>query len=112
MIIFQTFDRFGLVAYYHLNKEYITELFCINKEKPELNCDGKCYLSLQIAEQQQEREEAPFRDFEKKEMQFFFDEEDLTNNLASTNKENTHSFSYLIIHSQPFYKEDIHPPQV
>ncbi|MBD8489946.1 hypothetical protein IFO69_14410 [Echinicola sp. CAU 1574] len=42
---------------YALNKEYITENFCINKDKPEMHCDGKCFLSeqLQDAKEQQEQ---------------------------------------------------------
>ena len=31
--------------YYNLNKAYITELFCINKEKVQMKCHGKCHLS-------------------------------------------------------------------
>lgn len=29
---------------YALNKDYIAEVLCINREKPEMDCDGKCYL--------------------------------------------------------------------
>ena len=31
-----------------LNKAYIIKEYCINKAKPELKCDGKCYLKKQI----------------------------------------------------------------
>lgn len=39
-------------AHYQLNKAEIIELFCINKSKPRLKCDGKCHLktTLQKAE--------------------------------------------------------------
>ncbi|WP_316803438.1 hypothetical protein [Pedobacter nototheniae] len=39
-----------LVIYsgYKLNKEYITSVFCINKEHPELHCDGKCFLATKL----------------------------------------------------------------
>lgn len=33
---------------YELNVEEITELFCINKEKPELQCYGKCSVSNEL----------------------------------------------------------------
>ena len=41
-------------AYYQWNKAEITELFCINKNKPRLKCDGKCHLqtTLQTVEDQ------------------------------------------------------------
>lgn len=35
---------------YELNIEAITEAFCVNKEKPELKCNGKCHLAQQLTE--------------------------------------------------------------
>lgn len=34
-----------------INQERITEEFCENKDKPQLKCHGKCYLSKILAEQ-------------------------------------------------------------
>ncbi|ASK31584.1 hypothetical protein CEY12_16340 [Chryseobacterium sp. T16E-39] len=34
---------------YAVNYDYIVETLCINKDKPELNCNGKCYLSKELA---------------------------------------------------------------
>ncbi|WP_405246903.1 hypothetical protein [Cellulophaga sp. Asnod2-G02] len=36
---------------YVFNYDYISEVLCINKEKPELNCNGKCYLMTKLAEE-------------------------------------------------------------
>lgn len=33
---------------YNINYDYISEVLCINKENPKLECDGKCYLAQQI----------------------------------------------------------------
>ena len=33
---------------FKFNQEYITNVFCVNKDKPELHCDGKCYLKKKI----------------------------------------------------------------
>ncbi len=48
-----------LVPYieYALNHEYISEVLCINKEKPQLECDGKCYLKARIQEEAQPQSE-------------------------------------------------------
>lgn len=40
---------------YVLNQDYIAEFLCINKDKPKLQCHGKCHLVKQI-EKQQEKE--------------------------------------------------------
>ncbi len=39
-----------------VNNEYIREVLCINKDKPELACGGKCYLMQQLQESQQKQE--------------------------------------------------------
>lgn len=36
------------VLYYQLNIDYIVENYCVNKERPTLKCDGKCYLAKQM----------------------------------------------------------------
>jgi hypothetical protein len=38
----------GLYAYYTINKDMITQKLCVNKSKPQLHCNGKCYLSKQL----------------------------------------------------------------
>ncbi|WP_341228392.1 hypothetical protein [uncultured Arcticibacterium sp.] len=44
---------------YELRKDFIIENFCVNKERPELNCDGQCYLAKQIkATQEHDENEA------------------------------------------------------
>lgn len=51
---------------YELRKDYIIQNFCENKERPELNCDGKCYLAKQLkASQQEDEEQATLRFMEK-----------------------------------------------
>lgn len=41
--------QFGYVAYYEMNLEYVIDKYCINKERPKLNCDGKCYLMQKLS---------------------------------------------------------------
>lgn len=44
----------GYVLYYELNIDYIVETYCINTDKPELKCNGKCFLTKQLNLQSQE----------------------------------------------------------
>lgn len=41
---------------YELNKAYIIENFCVNKDKPMMNCDGKCYLAEKLKAQKEKQE--------------------------------------------------------
>ena len=34
---------------YVVNYDYISKVLCINKERPKLNCNGKCYLMKELA---------------------------------------------------------------
>lgn len=48
----------ALFVNYELRKDFIIKNYCVNKDRPELHCDGKCYLAKQIkaAEQQDEKQ--------------------------------------------------------
>ncbi len=37
-----------LVANYAIDYDYISEVFCINKDKPKSKCNGKCHLAKQL----------------------------------------------------------------
>lgn len=38
----------GYFAYFQLNIDYIIEKYCVNKDVPEMSCNGKCHLSKQL----------------------------------------------------------------
>ncbi|MCH2192587.1 hypothetical protein [Kordia sp.] len=44
------------LAYYVINQDYIADFLCINKDKPELECNGKCYLAEQLKKASEEKE--------------------------------------------------------
>ncbi|MDJ1469583.1 hypothetical protein QNI19_11340 [Cytophagaceae bacterium DM2B3-1] len=57
-LLLQTFSRAGIYLSFKVNQDYIARVLCINKAKPQLNCNGKCYLAKklkQAAEQEQKQ---------------------------------------------------------
>lgn len=48
VLMMQSLLQLGFLTYYSLNTDYIEAEFCVNKDKPELCCKGKCYISKQI----------------------------------------------------------------
>ncbi|MEH0158459.1 hypothetical protein V6R21_30680 [Limibacter armeniacum] len=40
---------------YELRKDFITEYFCINKDKPELHCNGQCHLMKEVEQTSSEQ---------------------------------------------------------
>lgn len=47
-MLWHSLFQIGLVAWYQQNIEYVTSKYCVNKNKPSLNCCGKCYLQKQL----------------------------------------------------------------
>jgi hypothetical protein len=48
------------VADYIVNYDYIVNVLCENKDTPQLNCDGKCYLAKQLAKENKDDGNNPF----------------------------------------------------
>lgn len=44
-----------LVGIYQLNKNYITQVYCENKDKPTMHCDGKCHLEKTLEKTTKEK---------------------------------------------------------
>ena len=53
-ILGQSIIKLVLLSDYILNKERITANFCENKNKPKLNCNGKCHLKKKLKEQEKQ----------------------------------------------------------
>jgi hypothetical protein len=101
---------------YELRKDYIIKNYCVNKSRPEMHCDGKCYLAKQIQKAEQEDQKQATNDFISKLLSFeviqrsnlfdnyfqqkTFEEKTATNYFYKNNLSHTHTFSFF------------HPPQV
>jgi len=51
---------FWPIVEYITNYDYIVEVLCENRDRPELQCDGKCYLAKLLAEEQRDHDQNPF----------------------------------------------------
>ena len=50
-MLLQIFSKVLIVADYQANREYIMAFLCINREKPQLQCEGKCQLTKKLKAQ-------------------------------------------------------------
>lgn len=48
LIISQTLVNVGILMYYTINKAYIARQLCVNRNNPNMHCEGHCYLSKQL----------------------------------------------------------------
>lgn len=51
IILFSSMSRGVVVADYLLNKDYIAKVLCVNRDKPEMKCNGKCHFAKQLKKQ-------------------------------------------------------------
>jgi len=55
-ILLPTISPWGTIAYYQVNKEYIARVLCENRDKPQLHCNGQCYLAKRLKAQQDKQD--------------------------------------------------------
>ena len=59
LLLLQTLGQEVLVVDYQLNKARITQLYCVNKARPLLHCNGKCHLAQQLRKAEGGDKKAP-----------------------------------------------------
>lgn len=70
LISFNSIKSAIMISFYMVDTRNFVELFCVNKEKPELECNGKCELS-KLAESDT-REKPTYLDVLQKEIVLFY----------------------------------------
>jgi hypothetical protein len=48
IVLAQTFSSFITEADFYLNRDYIAKNLCVNRDKPMMHCNGKCYLAKKL----------------------------------------------------------------
>ena len=58
-ILAGNFSRFFIYTGFEANQKYIAAELCVNRSKPMMHCNGKCYLAkkLKQAEEKEKKEE-------------------------------------------------------
>ncbi len=60
----QTFSKCFLVLDYQWNKDYIAKWLCVNRDRPAMKCEGKCYLCKKLKADAKKDQENPERRME------------------------------------------------
>lgn len=97
---------------YVINYDYISTQLCENRNKPELLCNGKCYLKKELTQNLPTKNQQC--EFKIQSIDFFTPQENLT--LEVINHENFEkkqmTFHHCKFSIQRYYKEFFHPPLV
>lgn len=71
-IFLQTFSTYIIQVDFMLNRSYIAKNLCVNRDKPMVHCNGKCYLAKKLKEQDKQDKQAPASKTEKFDIVPFF----------------------------------------
>jgi len=48
VMMLQSFSKVLIVLNYQANKNFIAEFLCVNRQKPQLHCEGHCFLKKEL----------------------------------------------------------------
>ena len=65
--LIQTFSSNLLVVNFYANQKYIAANLCLNKNRPEMKCCGKCQLTKKLKQEENKDRQNPERKLENKE---------------------------------------------
>lgn len=63
LILAKSVSMLSVVISFELNKQYYSEVLCVNKNKPELACKGKCALMKKLEVAMETRQKNNTNDF-------------------------------------------------
>ncbi|MVT10843.1 hypothetical protein [Chitinophaga tropicalis] len=54
-LLFQNFSQSFIMLKYKIDQAYIARVLCENRNKPDMHCNGKCYLRKQLQKDEQQQ---------------------------------------------------------
>ena len=103
------------VIEYVAQYDYIVSTLCENKDKPEMECNGKCYLTKQLAKEAGDEENNPFNQTSKIEIPQFIISEIIPDFsfLPDLEISNVRNFGFTpVLYLSPYSLKILHPPQL
>ena len=58
-ILLQFSGKLAIFLGYEANKQFIANTLCVNKTKPSMHCNGKCFLAMQLKKEQKKESSIP-----------------------------------------------------
>lgn len=109
VMLFSIIKNNLLLSFYLFENETFTELFCINKEIPELKCNGQCELSKIAGQEKNKSEPVSLLDILKNEIAIDYSIQiEIQNHLNVIN--HSTNFIYINNYSFDFLSEMSRPP--
>ena len=98
-------------SWYVLDINSFVEQLCENKDKPELQCDGKCYLAKVSEENSSEPQKEKTVKIDKENLLFNTVDLEISYTTICSNVHST-NYNYLNFYTEGFNYSIFHPPRV
>lgn len=59
LILPKLFYKSGALVAFESNRTYMAKVFCVNKDKVDLKCNGQCHLAEMLAQEEQDSPDSP-----------------------------------------------------
>lgn len=103
------------VVDYVVNYNYIVNVLCENKDKPEMECNGKCHLGKELAKESANNDKNPFSGkTSQNEIPQIIISEGVSEFLFASHTEINTSIEveyHPVFHSSPFITKILQPPR-
>lgn len=115
LILLQSFSKVWIIISFKLNQDYIAQNLCVNRNKPEMHCCGKCVLNKNLKADEggngAQKKQLPSGVREQKELLYYFQAAD---SLVAASGLNLYAadavFSYQPPVAATFVRGIFHPP--
>lgn len=80
-VLNQTFSTVGTLVAFQMNRQYISDMLCINRDRPDLHCNGQCVLMQRIeneVDKASEKGQNMLRNLIERDITVFFEKWDFT----------------------------------
>ena len=100
------------MATFFANEDYIAANLCVNRDHPEMHCNGHCQLDKKLHEDQDHKQPNPDKKVSFESTVFYFLPK---NPIAATSDLTTHTPQNgvpVLFSEQAYYAKSIHPPAI
>lgn len=115
LILLQSTGKLWIVISFKLHQDEIARTLCINRNKPELLCSGKCVLDERLqSHDNQEKQQLPVKVKISQEVYYStsFPEFQLTYSVEAAPEDSNKPQFYLSPSATPAYGSIFHPPDL
>lgn len=101
-----------LYGLYHLDQQLFTKLFCVNKSKPKMHCNGSCMLSKIDKQSSKDQEKPILPDLSQIQSIFIYivQHAGFELNFIQVSEDQQHFTHYENFYNSQYLKDIFHPP--